>query len=186
MFVGFKPKPICQERVCNSQRKKCRKKTHRQWAYLLGRKLLRRRKSTSLQRRWFHVVDVIILLLNDSGTLAFSLPLRSNGYRQTSSFGNKGFFFLRLQLSTPEAQQPSPCFLWVNYLVTCLQQCAPHYSLVNVRHRFAKLLQTSFTIFSPKWCSLDENACGIQVFLGIWLKININLNTSNLLVFNDK
>jgi len=63
---------------------------------MLGRKLLRRRKSTSLQRRWFHAVVVIILLLDDSGTLAFSLPLRSNGYRQTSSFGNKGFLLLRL------------------------------------------------------------------------------------------
>jgi hypothetical protein len=26
MFVGFKPKPICQERVCNAQRKKNAKK----------------------------------------------------------------------------------------------------------------------------------------------------------------
>jgi hypothetical protein len=31
---------------------------------------------------------------------------------------------------------------------------------MNVRHHFAKLLQTSFTVFSPKWCNLDENTCG--------------------------
>jgi len=117
---------------------------------MLGRKLLRRRRSTSLYRRWFHAVVVIILLLDDSETLPFLLPLRSNGYRQTSSFRNKGFLLLRLQLSTPEAQQPSPCFLWVNYPATCLQQCAPHYSPVNVRHRFVKLLQTNFTVFPPK------------------------------------
>jgi len=28
MFVGFKPEPICQERVCNAQRKKNAKKKH--------------------------------------------------------------------------------------------------------------------------------------------------------------
>jgi hypothetical protein len=78
------------------EKKKCREKTHRQWAYLLGRKLLRRRRSTSLQRQWFHAVVVIILLLGNSRTLAFSLLLRSNGYKQTSSFGNKGFLLLHL------------------------------------------------------------------------------------------
>jgi len=140
---------LSRESLQRTEKEKCREKTHRQWASLLGRKLFRRR-STSLQWRWFHAIVIIILLLNDFGTLPFSLLLRSNGYRQTSSFGNKGFLFFCLQLSTPKAQQPSPCFLWVNYPMICLQQCVPHYSPVNVKHRFVKLLQTNFTIFSPK------------------------------------
>ncbi len=136
--------PFVKREFATHKERKCREKTHRQWAYLLGRKLLRRRRSTSLQWRWFHTVIVIILLLDDSRTLAFSLLLRSNGYRQTSSFGNKGFLLLCLQLSTLETQQPSPCFLWVNYPATCLQQCALHYSLVNVRHCFCKPASLSF------------------------------------------
>jgi len=38
MFVGFKPKPICQERVCNAQRKKNaeKKRTDNGFTYLGG------------------------------------------------------------------------------------------------------------------------------------------------------
>jgi hypothetical protein len=120
MFVGFKPEPICQEKVCNAQRKKNveKKRIDNGLTYLGGSCL--GGGVHLFSGNGFTQSSSLFSSLTIPEPWAFSFPLRSNGYRQTSSFRNKGFLLLHFQLSTPKAQQPSLCFLWVNYSATCL------------------------------------------------------------------